>query len=315
MNLAVAMILAVGARDHLPLESGNSWTWAQYRTNATMAPWTATVVQSSADMAWVVGLPGMEPGAWLTWSGRTLYVWNPGENAWKPWLRFGVMTGTSYTVMLGRPMWNLTRVTVSSKSARYRDPVLGRTFYNCVRFSFQSAIPDMGMVTMTFAPGYGLVHWSKRSGLTPTSGELMSAVLGGRRFGRVLHQVVDQGPDSNTALPMSTRTGPIGPGGFHFHLINDAETWEMVKRGFTQADRIPPIDWARQSLIVIHPMHVYNSNASVVIEDVQWDYASQRAMVKARLKKPAESASNAYYSPYVILVTEKVDRASWTLSE
>jgi len=302
------------SKKYFPLDSGNSWTFARYHPAVQHAPWTMTVVQATRGMAWVVGMPGFENGVWLSWGGETLYAWNASEGAWKPWLRFGARSGTTYTVNLGRPMWTQTRVTVDSNSDRVRNAVLGSTFYNCKRFSFSPLNPDAGMVNMYFAPTYGLVQWSKRSGLTPTSGALMSAVLSGKKFGTILYTVAAAGPDWNPGIPMNSRT-TFGPGGSPFQVINDAEAWDRAKRGISSAEQVPMVDWTKQSVILIKALHVFNSRGSISVEDVQWNYRTQEAFVKVRLKTPREGESSLWYSPYCVLVTEeKVPKAKWHMT-
>jgi hypothetical protein len=186
---AAALVLALPAsaapgasgRRYFPLRLGNSWTFQSGHSSGRLV---MKVVGQSGGTFRLSGFPGTERLA-VRWAGETLDAWDGHDRRWEPLLRFGARAGTSYAVDLGQlSLWSNVRVSVGSRRAVVRVEALHRTFRGAIsfRFRYKPVIADAGLMSMTLAPGLGLVEWSQESFAGPVYYELKSARIGNRRF-------------------------------------------------------------------------------------------------------------------------------------
>ena len=165
---AVALVLASsaaavpdGSRHFFPLEPGNEWTFenVQYGGEETIG-----VARAGAGVFRLEGFPGA-PSLRVRWAGQTLQAWDTRSRRWEALLRFGAPAGTSYAVDLAQPLWSRVRVTVASRHATVRNPVLRRAHVGTIRFTLRPDpdLADAGLTGLWFAPGVGPVRWVEES--------------------------------------------------------------------------------------------------------------------------------------------------------
>jgi hypothetical protein len=166
--VAVALVLVTsaaalsgGSRHFFPLERGNEWTFENLQYGGAE---TTTVVRADAGIFRLDGFPGA-PSLRVRWLGQTLQAWDTEQRRWEALFRFGAPAGTTYSVDLAQPLWRRVRVTLSSRRATVRNPVLRRTHSGTIRFTVRPDpdLADAGLTGIWFAPGVGPVRWVEQS--------------------------------------------------------------------------------------------------------------------------------------------------------
>ncbi len=305
--MVLALLVSAGTAwaDHYqkywPLDDGNSWTYSKSNPVARFAPYSVSVQGNYSGVAWVEGLPGLEDGVWLAWSGNTLYAWNKSAKAWREFLKFGAVTGTTYTVNLDHALWLNVQVKVKTKSERFYDAQLNKTFYNCVRFTFvNTMVADAGVTHFVVAPKVGIVHWSEQSLIGPTNAVLMSATLAGKKLGKVIFSALDQGP--KTQFPTNDAK---------LLVFNDPTAWTTFWMQHKPGTAAPSVDFGKQSAIVVIAGWRPNWGYSVSVQNILWNYPQKSVTVSVLETTPTGPTPNPMSKPYCIVTTnEKVFTAT-----
>ncbi len=170
--VSVAAAAPDSARRFFPLKAGSEWTFEDTRYGGTS---TMSVTRARTGVFQLEGFPGASELR-VRWAGQTLQAWDDAQRRWEPLLRLGAPTGTTYRVRLAAPYWNGVRVTVASRRATVRNPILRRSYRGTVRIDVQPPpeLSDGGILGLWFAPGVGLVRWVEQTIAGPTAHVLVS---------------------------------------------------------------------------------------------------------------------------------------------
>ncbi len=286
-------------RKYFPLQQGNSWT---YDSLSWEAQSQVKVEAEFSAMHYVTNLPTLG-GAWLAWSGTTLYIWDTADVRWEPFLRFGAPAGTTYAVSLpDTGLWNSVTVTVAAKYATVHLTRLDRTLTGCIRFTFAfGGVADAGLTEAIFAPYRGLVRFEETSIAGPVASELTSAVTNGRNWG--LNYV--------TGLEGGSFTGVSITGTNRVRLINSQAAWSAFYAEHKPGEAAPAVDFSTKTVCVVLAGQRPSSGYVVKVDKVVWNYPSSSVTVHVDETQPTGMVLWVITNPYhIVTLDRKVTSAS-----
>ncbi len=270
-SVLAAVLAAAGTvhADHyqqsLPLKLGNEWTY--YRS---FARYTAKVDGKGQTIFHVNSFPGFPKGAWLAWSGSTLYVWSSSKSAWVAFLKFGVATGTTYAVTIDTPYWNNTQVTLKSKSVLIYDAHLGANLGPAYQFAFSSPsisnFSSRDFVTeYVFSKGWGLVRWTEGSIYGPITSLLAAGNVNGYKIGPIPSKKLANG--NYSSYPLVTGTNLV-------LVLTTQEDWLTMWAKHSPYTQPPSVDFSKQTVVAIFLGKRETEGYSVALTGAWWAFPS-----------------------------------------
>jgi len=277
-SVLAAVLAAAGAvhadhdQDYLPLKKGNEWTYCRANPLIKFAPWTNKVDQKYQTAFHVDAFPGFPSGAWLAWSGNTLYAWSWEKYSWVAFLRFGAPTGTTYSVSIDDSLWNNTQVTLKSKSLKVYNPYLNVHHGYVAHFTFaHPSLADAGVQEYMFDEGYGLVFWSSQSIAGPTTGWLGAGKVNGRKFGPITFETLQSGNISGYPVAGTNLV----------KLVNTKADWLALWAQHSPGSQAPSVDFSKHTVVAIFAGQRNTGGFTVQLSSAWWNFPSNSS---ARLK-------------------------------
>lgn len=293
---AAGSVSAQGYQDNLPLKQGNQWTYYRANPVAKFAPWTLTVDQKYYSIYHVDAFPGFPNGAWMAWSGNTLYVWSWPLNQWVSFLRFGASVGTSYTVTIDQSLWNNSTVWVKSKTLKVYNSYLNVDHTYVVHFTFQHpSLADAGVQEYMFDSGYGLIYWSEQSIAGPTTGWLGAGKVNGKKFGPITHELLGTGQQS--AYPVVGTNKVV--------LVNTKAAWLSLWQKHAPGTTAPSVDFTKHTVVAVFAGQRKTGGYQIQLSNAWWNYPSNwSARLKVTEITPAGPVTLQLTSPFAFDVLD-----------